>query len=71
MENQGWFFNQKVATLIIGALSFVVAFALNSTVQAAFREHVSELDKTEAWLIYTVIIFFVAIIVINLLWIYL
>lgn len=68
METQGWFFNQKVAALIIGALSFVVAFGINSTACAAFKEHVGELDRTEAWLIYTVIAFVLAILVINLLW---
>lgn len=67
----GIILNQKVATLIIGALSFVVAFGINSTAQAAFKEHVSELDRTEAWLIYTVIVLVVTIIVINILWRYL
>lgn len=71
MEDHGWFLNQKVATLIITAFGFVVAFGINSTAQAAFREHVSELDKTEAWLIYTIIALIVAIIIINLLWRYL
>lgn len=68
---EGWFFNRRVAALIVGALAFVVAFGINSTAQAYFKEYVNELDRAEAWLIYTSIFIVLAIVVINLLWRYL
>lgn len=68
---EGWIFNRRVAALIVGALAFVVAFGINSTAQAYFREHVDELDRSEAWLIYTLFFLIIAIITINILWRYL
>lgn len=69
--HRGFIFNKRVAALIVGALAFIVAFAVNSLVQAAFKEHVAELDKTEAWLMYTLAAVIIAIIIINLLYKYL
>jgi len=68
---EGWFLNRRVAALIVGALAFAVAFGINNTAQAFFREHVNELDRGEAWLIYTGIFLILAILAINLLYRYL
>lgn len=70
-ENEGWFLNKRVAALMVGALAFVVAFGINSTAQAFFNEHVSPLNRSETWLVYTIVALIVAILVINLLYKYL